>query len=267
MWQASMSWNMPLLIIHLAIAATFLFAFKHFAKAKIGCLQFILFCSSFVVLYLVSGSPLKTLSHVSFSTHMLQMSILFFFVPPFFWLGIPKDVLKKWSPIEMNKKKKIIPHLALIAFSVLFFLYHLPPILTFLYRSTLIHTSFTHMLFILALVMWFPIINPSGNRKKYAMLSGILLMPACLLFVMNGFMGKSNATPFLNQLTLELCFSPDQMDALLPFRINTKMDQIFGGLLMLGLHKLSLVMAFRLGNRKNLNITLNMIRPSLRRVE
>ncbi|WP_369293410.1 cytochrome c oxidase assembly protein, partial [Alkalihalophilus pseudofirmus] len=48
-----------------------------------------LFFSSLILFYLTTGSPFAALSHLTFSSHMVQMSILFFIFPPLFLLGIP----------------------------------------------------------------------------------------------------------------------------------------------------------------------------------
>ncbi|MFD1706863.1 cytochrome c oxidase assembly protein [Siminovitchia sediminis] len=264
MWQASVSWDKALFFVLLAVFAVFFILFRYVGKEKNNFLQSIMFCTSFLILFLLAGSPLNTWSHLSFSTHMLQMSLLYFLVPPLFLFGVPRKLLQKWN--GLYRKQVIIPRIALIAFSILFFLYHLPPLLAFLIQSPILHTFLTWLLFIMAIFMWLPMIhfNQRDTRKKFASLSSMLLMPACLLFVVNGLIHQSTTSPFMDQLIVKLCISPEQMDVLLPFHIDTRIDQIAGGLFMLGLHKLCLLLALHLGERKGRDIHFTMRKPSLR---
>lgn len=261
------SWNIALLIILVSISAIYWLLVKKYSVD--GPFQPYLFHISVGLFYLVFGSPLYVFSHVSFSTHMVQMSIFYFIVPPLLLLGIPGKLIKKikW------RNPYITSFSALVIFSILFFFYHLPPIHQLLYKSQTIHMGFMFFLFSLSLLMWKPITDSgSGSerkRKRYSWWSGILLMPACLLFIVNGFTNEVNASPLVNQLILELCIPAGQAHSLLPFQINTRIDQILGGLLMLGLHKVSLLMAFRLRNRKTNqeNVKFEIIKPSIQRME
>jgi len=160
---------------------------------------------------------------------MIQMSILYFIVPPLFLLGIP-----------FKFKVKVLSYLALILFTILFFLYHLPIFLQTLYQFSFLHKGYTVFLFALAILMWWPIVKM--RDKRFAVLSGLLLTPACLLFIINGLMGGI-ANPFLQGLTLSLCL-PENINVadLFDFKINPRFDQIAGGVIMMGLHKFGLML-------------------------
>ncbi len=252
------TWNMPLLIILVCISVGYFFSMRKHSDVRSG--QFYWFLSGIGLFYLLIGSPLYVLSHFTFITHMMQMSILYFFVPPLLLLGISRSLGQKW------KKRNLSSISALIVFSILFFLYHLPQILPFLYINLVIHTSFIIGLFALALFMWLPVITPDSSLKKYSWWSSILLMPACLLLILNGLLGGQDTSPLFGQLMLKLCIPSDQSGALLPFKINTKADQIFGGLLMLLLHKFSLMTAIRLG-RQRMYLQNLKLKPSLHKME
>lgn len=252
------AWNTPLLIILVCISVWYCFWAKKHPDIRFS--QFYWFHAGIGLFYLLIGSPLYVLSHLTFITHMLQMSILYFFVPPLLLLGIPGRLGQKW------KKRNISSFLALIIFSILFFLYHLPQVLPFLYKNLVIHTSYILCLFALSFLMWFPVITPGSSLKRYSWWSSILLMPACLLLILNGLLGGQENSPLFSQLMLKLCIPSDQSAALLPFQMNTKADQILGGLLMLALHKFSLMVAIRLGSQRMCLKNLKL-KPSLHKME
>ncbi len=252
------TWNMPLLMILVCISVGYFFAMRKHSNVRSG--QFYWFFSGIGLFYLLMGSPLYVLSHLTFMTHMLQMSILYFFVPPLLLLGIPRRLGQKW------KKRNIASFSALVLFSILFFLYHLPQVLSFLYKNLMIHTSFIFCLFALSFLMWFPVMTPDSSLKRYSWWSSILLMPACLLLILNGLLGGQDTSPLFGQMMLKLCIPSDQSGALLPFQINTKADQIFGGLLMLLLHKCSLIMAICLGKQRKYLQNLKL-KPSFHKMK
>ncbi|WP_164525416.1 cytochrome c oxidase assembly protein [Siminovitchia acidinfaciens] len=265
------TWNMPLLMVLACISVIYCFFIKK--DLKIKPIQPWLFFMCIGLFYLLMGSPLYVISHASFSTHMIQMSILYFVIPPLFLLGIPAGVIQKIKTSNILKMLSFSPFIALIIFSILFFLYHLPPVLSFLFSQPAIHAGFNFILLVLSFLMWLPVTasdtGSEDKKKRYSWWSGILLMPACLLFIVNGLISEVNASPLLNQLILELCIPAGQVDSLLPFQMNTKIDQVLGGLLMLGLHKVSLMMTFRLSSLKTNeeNVKFEIIKPSLRRME
>src|SRR5699024_5776324 len=141
------------------------------------------------------------------------------------------------------------PVISLFIFAVLFLLYHLPFVLKILSQYPVGHTIYEISLFILAFHMWWPVAVPcikhrftSSKLNRYVFLSGLILMPACLLFIVNAFMDGMN-NPFLTELTAELCL-PASSDSigLLPFPFNTKYDQIMAGVFMMALHKFGLIL-------------------------
>src|SRR5699024_10656873 len=102
--------------------------------------------------------------------------------------------------------------------------------------------------------MWWPVAAPGvkhrftySKQKRYVFLSGLILMPACLLFIVNAFMDGMN-NPFLTELTtlLSLPATSDSID-FLPFHFNTKYDQIMVGVFMMALHNFGLMLTMILG--------------------
>lgn len=251
-----MTWNMPLLLVLIGIGILY----GLFVNMKVSCRQLFFFFLSIGLFYLMMGSPLTTLSHLSFSLHMIQMSILYFIIPPLFLLGIPNSFFQRWkhTPLAHLMGKSIIsPNLSLMIFAVLFLMYHLPITLTFFSQLPFIHYGYIYLLFILSLRMWWPFVSPDlkqrlteGRRKKYASLSGILLMPACLLFIISAFINETN-NPLLTELMAHLCIPSSSISiAILPAPFNTNYDQAMAGVIMLGIHKASLLATNRLKNEK-----------------
>ncbi|MBS4219687.1 cytochrome c oxidase assembly protein [Bacillus sp. FJAT-49711] len=232
MLEGQLEWNFPLLFILAIIAILYALLLKHLTIIKIYHVRSILFFISISLFYLVIGSPLSVISHLSFSFHMIQMSILYFIIPPLFILGIP-----------VKFKLNVLAYISLFLFAILFFLYHLPFVLQTLYQISYVHKGYTSLLFVLAILMWWPVVK-LGN-KRFAVWSGFLLTPACLLFIVNGIMGGIT-NPFLQGFALSLCL-PEHINVadLLPFQMNPSVDQISSGIVMMGLHKFGLTLISR----------------------
>lgn len=196
------------------------------------------------------------LSQVSVTLHMIQMSLLFFFVPPLLLLGIPPslfDVMARGMRRSKLPSIHLSPKTSLATFAILLLFYHTPITLTFLVARPLFHTGYLWLLFLLSFGMWKPFASPDPllrlcacKMKRYAFLSGLAITPACLLFIASGFFeGATN--PWALQLLAHLC-GPDTLDSfpLLPAPFHAKHDRILAGILMMVLHKSSLVFILKL---------------------
>ncbi|RKD25884.1 hypothetical protein BEP19_02845 [Ammoniphilus oxalaticus] len=248
-------WNLPLLFGLIGIAAFYGLLVLRFTDGSLLSKQPLFFLLSLGLLYITIGSPLTKISHLSFSLHMIQMSIFYFVIPPLFLLGIP-NALFQFRPkirfIHPSINKMSTARNSLVIFSILLFIYHFPIVLTFILQHPLFHKSYTTLLFCLAVGMWWPIVTPDpaqrlcpDRRKRYAFLSGMLLMPACSLFIFSAFLdGTSN--PLLAQLTAHLCGPDGTLMGILPSPFNTKTDQIAAGFFMLGIHKCALLATGRI---------------------
>ncbi|AZU63948.1 hypothetical protein CHR53_23335 [Neobacillus mesonae] len=250
--SGQLAWNIPLLMGLLLVAFLYGILVTYFTNIKIFGRHPLLFFTSLAILYITIGSPLAALSHLTFSTHMVQMSILFFIFPPLCLLGIPVRSFRKISAAGVaNIFPK--PMAALSVFAVLFLLYHVSAVLTFLSQHPAIQNSYLLVLLVLAFRMWMPIAVPdhtNAKKKRFAFLSGLFLMPACLLFIVNAWMGGGN-TPYLAQMTAALCMPVYGLDKLhiLPGGFQSQWDQLLAGVLMLGMHKLSILLTFYLEKR------------------
>lgn len=251
-------WNLLLFIFLLGIALIYSVLLKRFTTITIFKKQPLFFLLSLSLLYLLIGSPLSVISHLSFSLHMIQMSILYFIIPPLILLGIPEPMfqqIRKGSITKCISKLFVKPKHGLFLFSTLFLFYHLPFVLNPLSQNPMMQNGYLSLLFIFTFSMWWPIVSPdlkqrlhAEKKKRYIFLSGIVIMPACILFISNAIVGGIE-NPFLNQMTAELCLPP-QMNSLpsLPFQLSTTFDQLMAGTLMLGIHKFSLFLFTFLDN-------------------
>lgn len=254
------TWNTSWLLLGLiSFALYYLYLLKRYSTIKIYHSQPLLFFFSLALLYVLIGSPLYTISQLTFSTHMIQMSMVYFFVPPAFLLGIPSPIfhhILKNPLIQKLRTYSFPAKLSLYAFAILFFIYHLPFVLNLLSNHTHILNGYLTLLFILSFSMWWPLVAPipelrysHHEKKQYAYLSGFLLMPACLNFIISAFIGGS-ANPVMIQLAAHLCVPPELLTSdVFSSPLPTKYDQFTGGLSMLGMHKLGLMLTFHIGKK------------------
>lgn len=250
------TWNYPLLIVIILIAVIYLALIHRFAKEHFVPFQPISFFISCALFLFIAASPFAIISHLSFSLHMVQMSILYFIIPPLMMLGIPEQLLNQLPRFPKHKwltLTRLSPKIALYTFATLFLLYHLPFILTIIAGNPLLKNGYLFLLFALSFSMWKPLASPDPlfrlctcKMKRYAFISGVAITPACLLFIGSAFLGYTG-NPLFDQLIAHLC-GPANLDALpiMPWPFNTKYDQVLAGFLMIGLHKLSLFMTLRL---------------------
>ncbi|WP_343751214.1 cytochrome c oxidase assembly protein [Lentibacillus halophilus] len=254
-----LEWGYPLLAFLCCIAVLYAFLIKRYTQLKLIHIEPLFFLFGLGLLYVTAGSPLADISHLSLSLHMIQMSILYFLIPPVFLLGIPDQLFNHvFQILKLNRISKLFfaPKIALYAFAALFFMYHLPFVLMILSKSAQMQSGYIFVLFLLSFGMWWPIAAPDSNQrlcrsdmKRYAFLSGIILMPACLLLIFMAVIDIGNNTS-LSQTTAPYC-SPSQAGSfsLLPPPFNTKFDQLMAGIVMLGLHKAGLMVTFKLRDK------------------
>jgi putative membrane protein len=150
------------------------------------------FILGLVCFYAGEGSPIAFYSHQLFSVHMLQMSILYFFMPPLLLLGIPIYLLR-----EMLKIRAIhvflIPStiVAAFLFNLLLSVYHLPLIFNYVMNHMILHVIYHVILLATSFQMWWPILAPVREynrlaplrRLGYIIVTGLILTPACMMII------------------------------------------------------------------------------------
>jgi putative membrane protein len=145
--------------------------------------------------YIGQGSPIAFYSHQLFSVHMLQMSILYFVVPPLILLGIPVPFLQK---ILKNRAIRafLVPNtlVAAFVFNLMLSMYHLPVIFNYVMNHMVWHEICHFILLATSFQMWWPILAPLQEynrlvplrRLGYIIVTGLLLTPACMMIIGSG---------------------------------------------------------------------------------
>lgn len=128
-----------------------------------------LFVISIVLLYAVKGSHIDLMGHLMFSAHMTQMAILYLLIPPLIIFGILPWLWR--AIISVRGVKQIVtflskPLIALIVFNGLFSLYHIPLVFDVVKTDHLLHAVVTVIVFIAAMLMWWPLLNDLPEWKQ-----------------------------------------------------------------------------------------------------
>jgi putative membrane protein len=156
--------------------------------------QGILFVLSMLTLYAIKGSPIDVMAHLMFYIHMIQMAFLVLVVPPLFIWGIPNWMWRKALNVKVIHNVFTLftkPIIALILFNGLFSFYHVPMIFDRVMQNAALHAGYSILLFIVAIFMWWPLINKLPEQQRlsglvkvgYIFADGILLTPACALII------------------------------------------------------------------------------------
>jgi putative membrane protein len=215
-------WSPYLFLVTILIIAFYFYITYFKASDQFKKKEAVYFTVSMVLLYVIKGSPIDLLGHLSFTVHMVQMAFLFLVIPPFFLLGLPdwllkKFVFKKWFLMITQ------PLITLIFFNGLFSFYHVPSIFDIVKVNMLLHSLFTAVLFISSLFMWWHLVNKieesqrlSGLKKiGYIFANGILITPACALIIFSkNPMYATFADPAVWMEAMKLCVPAGTLSAL-----------------------------------------------------
>lgn len=219
-------------------------------EALITRKQGVYFVVAMITLYAVKGSPVDLFGHIMFSAHMTQMAILYLIIPPLLIRSIPNALWMYVFQVKwLNKFFRFFtkPIMALLLFNVVFSVYHIPMIFDAVKISPSLHITYTIVLFMLAMFMWWPLWNTYSEEQQltgikkvgYIFASGVLLTPACALIIFADtplYGTYSNFTMWTQAMAL--CVSEDALAGLNltgPELFNTMPlvdDQQLGGVLM-----------------------------------
>ncbi|MBP2239996.1 putative membrane protein [Cytobacillus eiseniae] len=156
--------------------------------------QAVNFSLGIILLYIIKGSPVDLLGHLTFYAHMTQMAVLCLIIPQLFIYGIPKWIWRTLFKNNVIKKMFNLlskPVVALIMFNGIFSIYHIPLVFDLVKTDIWLHAGYTSILFIVSFFFWWPLINQledqhtlSGLKKVgYIFAGGALLLPACALII------------------------------------------------------------------------------------
>jgi putative membrane protein len=208
------------------------------------------FIMAMLLLYAIKGSPVEVMSTILFSAHMTQMALLYLVVTPLIILGIPNWIWK--AAINLPAVKPVFkfmtkPLIALLTFNITFSIYHIPLVFDNVRTDVTLHGLATVILFLFALFMWWPLINPADEdidlsglkRIGYILGSAVLLTPACGLII---FAENPLYAPYYDpqefMKALALCVPVDTLQGLtlsgpeLFTSMSTINDQQLGGVIM-----------------------------------
>ncbi|SDJ74878.1 cytochrome c oxidase assembly factor CtaG [Sediminibacillus albus] len=166
-------------------------------KEKPDAKQYAFFYTGLAILYVIKGSPVDLISHIMFTSHMVQMALYYLVFPIFIIKGIPEWVWRK--VFEMSGLKQVLglltkPLIALLLFNGLFSMYHMPVIFDFAKANALAHGVITTSILVTAFLVWWPIFTPLKEMDKlspimkigYIFANGVLITPACGLIIFSG---------------------------------------------------------------------------------
>lgn len=218
----------------------------------------ILFYIGLILLYILKGSPIDLLSHIMFSAHMLQTALLYFIFPLLIIKGIPKWIWVKLVSIRGIKQIFAFftkPLIALLLFSSILSLYHMPVVFDFSKSSLLVHGSMTIIILLASFFMWWLVIPPIKEfeiltpvvKIFYLAGSAAIITVACALIIFS-------STPLFSAYSAEgtwiqamsLCVPGDVLSGLASeisgpemfSPLSTMHDQQFGGAIMMGVQSL-----------------------------
>ncbi|MGP4080374.1 cytochrome c oxidase assembly protein [Pseudalkalibacillus sp. R45] len=189
-------WSPFVLLICIAVIGIYFYYTKNGPlKGTVTRGQKVWFTIAVIGFYIAKGTPLSAIGHhYSFSAHMLQMSLLYFIVPPLLLIGLPKVLYRKILGVGIIGRLFRFftkPLIALILFNILISLYHLPIIFDTVMGNLLLH-EVTHIILLTSsFMMWWPVIGPLPEQDTlsdlqkvgYIFADGVLLTPACALII------------------------------------------------------------------------------------
>ena len=210
----------------------------------------IYFLLAMLTIYIIKGSPLDLMAHIMFTVHMVQMAILLLLVPIFILKGIPWWLWKVAIEVPVVKpifKLLTVPVVAVFVFIGLFSFYHLPSVLDYIKLNETLHATYTFVLFLSALLMYWPLIQqlPDRNQMKslhklgYIIANAVLITPACALIIFATepmYATYTNGEAWVK--AMELCVSASTLSGLslsgpeLFTNMKAVEDQQLGGVIM-----------------------------------
>ncbi|MGE7997137.1 cytochrome c oxidase assembly factor CtaG [Lysinibacillus sp. NPDC093190] len=210
----------------------------------------IYFVLTMVTIYIIKGSPIDLMAHIMFTMHMVQMAILLLLVPIFLIKGIPWWVWKVAieAPVVRTLFKTFtIPVVAVFVFIGLFSFYHLPAVLDYIKLNETLHSTYTFVLFVSAVLMYWPLIQKMPNSPQmkplyklgYIIANAVLITPACALIIFASdamYETYTNGEAWLK--AMELCVPASTLSSLslsgpeLFTNMSAVADQQLGGVLM-----------------------------------
>lgn len=197
------------------------------------------FAGGLVTVAIALMSPIGALDSMFFSFHMTQHVLLIMVAAPLIWLGAPmvptlwafnRGTRRRLGRLfhERNPVHRVFHFLtkvgvALPLFILTLFVWHIPPLYDAAQGRNWIHDLEHFMFFGTALLFWWPVVHPSGGKRRLGYGAGILyIFPAKIAGFVLGAALTLSSEPFY-QTFLD---SPDL------WGLSPLGDQQLGGLIM-----------------------------------
>ncbi len=142
-------------------------------------------------------SPIATFDSIFFFMHMIQHVLLIMIAAPLIWLGAPMlptlwafdrrtrrqlgKLFRPDNPVHRVLHFLTRPSVALPLFVLVLLGWHFPPLYDAAQGRTLLHDLEHALFFATALLFWWPVIHPSGGKRRLSYAAAILyIFPAKL---------------------------------------------------------------------------------------
>lgn len=195
-----------------------------------------------LLIYFQLTFPLAEWYPFFYTFHMLDLSFLFFIIPPLILFGL-SGVKASFLSSFMRRTSAY----SLVMFTLLFTMIHLPAGIAVLQTLNLSPNTLYLIMFGLALDWWRPLCQKTlsvEKWKKYKMGSMMALIPACTFLFADALF-----TPVQSMVSMsnfEYCISPGMsMADLDSFILPPRWDQALAAFLMIGFHKGSMMTVSR----------------------
>ncbi|MEN2767488.1 cytochrome c oxidase assembly protein [Ornithinibacillus xuwenensis] len=203
------------------------------------------------VTYLVMGVSLLIYLNVypiseefplTYSIHMLEISLIYFLTPPLLLLGSPRRFTSLNHSSRIHSLLKFTPLFSLFIFALLLTLQHTSSGIERFEQLGITSTFLKWFMFLLALDMWRPILPSKQNswfresRKRYMTINMIVLLPACTYLLFDAVLSPIDHMVLIYSMAFCL---PEGMtlDQVSSFLLPPRFDQVIAAVIMIVFHK------------------------------
>lgn len=193
-------WSPAFMILMMAVVVLYTFVVgpwrHHFAgSSRVGVSCQAAFALAVALFYLTQGGPLSLLGHLMFTFHMTNMALAYILIPPLVIYGIPDWLWRAAFKARFWRagifRTLMNPIVSLLAFVLLFSMYHLPNNHDWIMTHFTVHRIYYGLLFLSATAMWWHVYCPIPEWRRmshlltlgYIFMSGLLLTPACVMII------------------------------------------------------------------------------------
>lgn len=126
--------------------------------------------SAIAIMFLSLNGPIHDLSdNFLFSAHMIQHMLLMLIMPPLLLLGLPEWALSpvlRYRPVLVTGRVLTNPVVAFLIYNVIFAGWHFPQFYNWALEEHNVHIVQHLMFMAAAVIMWWPVVNPSPELRQ-----------------------------------------------------------------------------------------------------